>query len=126
MSRPAQLLAWYDAIVAGVSALRGGTAGGRTPTAENPQAGYGVPPRCSHGGYRLRRAEHVRRDRARPRRKDRRCSRPRAELTVAEIVSNAAVLLFGGIETTEGMICNAIWYLLRDQAALRRCWPTAA
>jgi cytochrome P450 len=40
------------------------------------------------------------------------------DLTVGEIVSNAAVLLFGGIETTEGMICNAIWYLLRDEAAL--------
>ncbi len=41
-----------------------------------------------------------------------------AGLTVAEIVSNAAVLLFGGIETTEGMICNAIWYLLSDTAAV--------
>ena len=41
-----------------------------------------------------------------------------ADLTVSEVVSNAAVLLFGGIETTEGMICNAIWYLLRDKAAL--------
>jgi cytochrome P450 len=29
-----------------------------------------------------------------------------------EIVSNAAVLLFGGIETTEGMIANAILHLL--------------
>jgi cytochrome P450 len=30
----------------------------------------------------------------------------------AEVVSNAAVMLFGGIETTEGMIANAIWHLL--------------
>lgn len=29
-----------------------------------------------------------------------------------EVVSNAAVLLFGGIETTDGMIANAIWYVL--------------
>lgn len=35
------------------------------------------------------------------------------------VVSNAAVLLFGGIETTEGMIANAVWYLLShpDQLA---------
>ncbi len=29
-----------------------------------------------------------------------------------EAVSNAAVLLFGGIETTEGMILNLLWHLL--------------
>jgi cytochrome P450 len=40
-------------------------------------------------------------------------------LSPAEIVSNAAVMLFGGIETTEGMICNALWYLLGDRAAWR-------
>jgi cytochrome P450 len=33
-------------------------------------------------------------------------------LSTDEVVSNAAVLMFGGIETTEGMICNAIWHLL--------------
>ncbi|MBV9414823.1 MAG: cytochrome P450, partial [Solirubrobacterales bacterium] len=35
-----------------------------------------------------------------------------AELDSAQIVSNAAVLLFGGIETTEGMIANALLHLL--------------
>jgi cytochrome P450 len=36
------------------------------------------------------------------------------------VISNAAVLLFGGIETTEGMIANAVWHLLchPDQLAL--------
>lgn len=29
-----------------------------------------------------------------------------------EAVSNAAVLLFGGIETTDGMIANALWHVL--------------
>ena len=43
-----------------------------------------------------------------------------AELSTDALVSNAAVLLFGGIETTEGMIGNAIWYLLRDEGALAR------
>ena len=33
-------------------------------------------------------------------------------LSEDEIVSNAAVLLFGGIETTEGMIANAFYFLL--------------
>jgi cytochrome P450 len=32
----------------------------------------------------------------------------------AEVVSNAAVLMFGGIETTEGMIANAILHLLAN------------
>lgn len=41
-------------------------------------------------------------------------------LGVDEIVANAAVLMFGGIETTEGMITNALWHLLthRDQLDL--------
>ena len=32
-------------------------------------------------------------------------------------MSNAAVIMFGGIETTEGMILNALWFLLRDDEA---------
>jgi cytochrome P450 len=41
-------------------------------------------------------------------------------LTRAEVVSNVAVLMFGGIETTEGMIANAALHLLAhpDQRAL--------
>ena len=34
------------------------------------------------------------------------------DLTPAEVVSNAAVMMFGGIETTEGMIANFVWHLL--------------
>jgi cytochrome P450 len=41
-----------------------------------------------------------------------------AGLTHTEVVSNAAVLMFGGIETTEGMIANALLHLLADPAAL--------
>jgi cytochrome P450 len=42
------------------------------------------------------------------------------ELTRDEMVSNLAVLMFGGIETTEGMIANALLHLLEnpDQRAL--------
>lgn len=39
-------------------------------------------------------------------------------LTDDQIVSNAAVLLFGGIETTEGMIANALYHLLTHPTAL--------
>ncbi|MBA2461031.1 MAG: cytochrome P450, partial [Actinobacteria bacterium] len=41
-------------------------------------------------------------------------------LARGEVVSNAAVLLFGGIETTEGMIANAILHVLAhpEQRAL--------
>jgi cytochrome P450 len=48
-----------------------------------------------------------------------------SDLTSDQIVSNAAVLLFGGIETTEGMICNAVLQLLErpDQLALVRADP---
>ncbi len=45
---------------------------------------------------------------------------PQGELTRAEVASNAGVLLFGGIETTEGMICNAVWHLLTHPEALAR------
>jgi cytochrome P450 len=36
------------------------------------------------------------------------------------VISNAAVLLFGGIETTEGMIANAVWHLLSHTDQLER------
>jgi cytochrome P450 len=40
-------------------------------------------------------------------------------LRPGEVVSNAAVLAFGGIETTEGMICNAVLHLLSHPGQLR-------
>ncbi|MCB0167759.1 MAG: cytochrome P450 [Anaerolineae bacterium] len=48
-------------------------------------------------------------------------------LSDEQIVSNAAVLLFGGIETTEGMIANALYFLLTNPDVLRvmRAQPTA-
>jgi cytochrome P450 len=39
-------------------------------------------------------------------------------LTEAEAISNAAVLMFGGIETTEGMIANALLHLLSHSGEL--------
>ncbi len=34
-------------------------------------------------------------------------------------MANAAVLLFGGIDTTEGIVLNAVWHLLSDPEQLR-------
>jgi cytochrome P450 len=39
-------------------------------------------------------------------------------LTAAEVISNAAVIMFGGIETTEGMISNVILHLLQHPGQL--------
>jgi cytochrome P450 len=46
-------------------------------------------------------------------------------LELPEVVSNAAVMMFGGIETTEGMIANAVAHLLShpEQLALVRADP---
>ncbi len=44
----------------------------------------------------------------------------RSELTVEQVTANAAVLLFGGIETTEGMIANAALMLLERPAVLEQ------
>ena len=45
-------------------------------------------------------------------------ARAREGLSQDEVVSNAAVLMFGGIDTTEGMIVNAVRHLLGDPEAL--------
>src|SRR5439155_11130194 len=37
-----------------------------------------------------------------------------------EVVANAAILLFGGIDTTDGMIANAMLHLLGDPGTLAR------
>jgi cytochrome P450 len=42
----------------------------------------------------------------------------RSDLSAERLISNAAVLLFGGIETTEGMIANAILGLLEHPEAI--------
>jgi cytochrome P450 len=41
-----------------------------------------------------------------------------SDLTHDQVVSNAAILLFGGIETTEGMIANALVHLLEHPDVL--------
>lgn len=106
---PGQLLAWYDAIVAGVSALAEATpeAGERASETVPPAAAtaFAELSACVETALRRRDEQSV-------------FTAAASDLTVDEIVSNAAVLLFGGIETTEGMICNAVWYLLHEEVAL--------
>ncbi|MGA0122384.1 MAG: cytochrome P450 [Gaiellales bacterium] len=42
------------------------------------------------------------------------------DLTEDELVANAAVLLFGGVETTDGMISNLLHHLLAEPGLLQR------
>jgi len=102
---PSQLLAWYDAIVAGVSELSAGDG----PAAAVPAlagAAFSELSACVAASLEQPGKHSV-------------LTAAAGQLASGEVVSNAAVMLFGGIETTEGMICNALWYLLGDKAALR-------
>jgi len=96
---PARVLAWYDGIVAAVQAeaAKPGTVdpAGTSAFAELAASLRGV---IAGGGSLL--AEVA------------------GPLTEAEVISNAAVLMFGGIETTEGMIANALLHLLSCPAQL--------
>ena len=101
--RVEDLLAWYDAIVAAVNDL----SAGRPPAGEAEAAmralGEVIAPALRPGGEGSLPALAA--DQA-------------AALTEREIVANVAVLLFGGIETTEGMIANAVLHLLSERHAL--------
>ncbi len=44
----------------------------------------------------------------------------RSNLTTAELVSNTAVMLFGAIETSEGMTANALVHVLADPSVLQQ------
>ena len=101
-AKPAQLLSWYDAIVGGVSALSVPDAA----VADTAAAAFGELSACVEAALAQPAEPSV-------------LTFAASSLPAAEIVSNAAVMLFGGIETTEGMICNAVWYLLRDQTGWR-------
>jgi cytochrome P450 len=108
-AEPATVLRIYDAIVAGVS----GVAAGR-PVPDDAHAAF----------QELRAAVLAElRDARRPTLLG--AAAGDGGLAPDEVVSNAAVLLFGGIEPTEGMIANAALHLLShpDQLALVRADP---
>ena len=100
---PAVVLGWYDEIVAAVDRVStGGEIG--------PAAGDAVEAL----GDRVTAAAHRGRGVL---------AEARTTLAPTEVVSDAAVMMFGGIETSEGMTTSLFWHLLTnpDQlAAVRR------
>ena len=108
---PGTILEWYGAIVAAVSAQAGAPGG----AAQGPEV------RASGAeAFRMLDASlhaAIARDDGEPSLlADAAASGD--GLSADEAVSNAAVLMFGGIETTEGMIGNAIFHLLSHPAQL--------
>ncbi|MEU4389329.1 cytochrome P450 [Kribbella sp. NPDC023855] len=95
----ATVLDWYQDISLSVS----GVAAGRAVTAEGAAAfaklHQHVAGSIDHADSLIAEAAH-------------------AGLGTDEVVANAAVLMFGGIETTEAMITNCLWHLLTNPAQL--------
>lgn len=99
----ADVLGWYDAIVASVTAITAGdrpTDDGATAFANLRERLEGVIAGGDQGSLLAAAAGAD------------------TPLSHDQIASNAAVLLFGGIETTEGMIANALLMLLERPDAL--------
>jgi cytochrome P450 len=99
-----RILAWYDSIVDAVT----GVAAGKPVTPAGREAfamlGAGVEPTLAGDSQSSLVA----------------AAGQAGDLRAEEVVSNVAVLMFGGIETTEGMIANAVFHLLShpDQRAV--------
>lgn len=91
---PGVVLGWYDEIVAAVDRV---SAGGEI----GPGARRAVDALGRHVGDTLQRHDGV-------------LAQATGTLTAPEVVSNAAVMMFGGIETSEGMITTLFWYLLTN------------
>ncbi len=89
---PSVVLGWYDEIVAAVDRVSaGGEIGSRAPEAV-AALDREVTTTIQRGSGVLAQAT--------------------ATLTPAEVVSNAAVMMFGGIETSEGMTTSLFWHVL--------------
>ncbi|WP_405926499.1 cytochrome P450 [Streptomyces sp. NBC_00035] len=100
----ATVLAWYDSIVGAVSDITAGHEAGPAGPAAYAQLRAAVEATVAD-----RDADSL-------------LGSAAGRLTLPEVASNAAVLMFGGIETTEAMITNALLHLLQrpDQLALVR------
>lgn len=99
---PATVLGWYDQIVAAVDRVSvGGEIG--------PDAREAVSALASHVAGSIEQERGVLAEAAHT-------------LAEPEVVSNAAVMMFGGIETSEGMTTSVFWHLLTnpDQLAAVR------
>jgi cytochrome P450 len=89
---PIVLLGWYDEIVAAVDRVSvGGEIG---PAAREAMAAL-----ARHVGATIETGDGV-------------LPGATSTLTADEVVSNAAVMMFGGIETSEGMTTSLFWHLL--------------
>ena len=120
---PATILTWYDGIVAAVQA-EGAAAGrgaladtGASTGATGAAIGAGEATSVAAGGTAAfgELAASLREVIARG---DSLLAEVTGPLAEEEAISNAAVLMFGGIETTEGMIANALLHLLSSPAQL--------
>ena len=97
-AEPREVLGWYAEIVAAVDRVSvGGEIG---PTAREAVAALG-----DRVGRTIDRGQGV-------------LATATATLSLDEIASNAAVMLFGGIETSEGMTTSLFWHLLSSPAGL--------
>jgi cytochrome P450 len=96
-----RVLAWYDAIVAAVDDISAGRPPGAAASVAMGELGAAVETAVAGERSAL-------------------LNEAAAALDLPAVVSNAAVLMFGGIETTEGMIANALAHLLArpDQLAM--------
>ena len=104
------VLGWYDAIVASVTSITSGE--GATPDGTR-----------AYAGLRDRLERVISSGEAGPTGESSLLAAAAQQgdaLSHDQIASNAAVLLFGGIETTEGMIANAALELLRRPELLQR------
>jgi cytochrome P450 len=103
------VLGWYEAIVRAVTGITAGE-----PLSDEGRDAYtalsaAIAPSLDHGDSLLAAA-----------------AGDAGGLARERVISNAAVMLFGGIETTDGMIANAVGHLLAhpDQLELVRADPT--
>lgn len=96
------VLTWYDAIVREVSDITAGHAAGPGGAAAYAELRAAVEDTAAAGGSSSLLVSAA------------------GRLALPEVASNAAVLMFGGIETTEAMITNALLHLLSrpEQLAL--------
>ena len=113
---PATILTWYDGIVAAVQAEGAAASRGALPDTGADTGADGVTSVAAGGTAAFGElAASLREVIARGGSLLAEVTGPLAE---QEAISNAAVLMFGGIETTEGMITNALLHVLSSPAQL--------
>jgi cytochrome P450 len=111
---PAKVLAWYDGIVAAVQAEAARQAEAAVTAADAVTGAASAAGTAAFADLAASLAEVIAAPQAS-------CllAEVAGPLTEAEAISNAAVLMFGGIETTEGMIANAMLHLLSRPGELQ-------